>query len=206
MADDKTGRQSGSKGRDDHSLGGILDTLREIAEGEDDVEVRDVTRTFGGRGIGPLIVLPALVGLTPLGGVPTVPSILALIIAILAVQIFLPGRGIWLPGFLARRSVSDDKVISATEKLRGVARFVDRWFGGRLPALTGGPAQAVAAACIVGLAALVPVTEVIPFAAFLPMGAIAMLGLSLTLRDGILMILGLALSLATLGAVLAWLI
>ena len=60
------------------------------------------------------------------------PTLLALIIAIFAVLIVMQRDEMWLPGFLEHRSVSGDKLVKASDKLRGIGRWRDRWFHGRL--------------------------------------------------------------------------
>jgi len=95
---------------------------------------------------------------------------------------------LWLPAFVKRRAIASGKVKKATEKVSGFARFLDRWFHGRLPALTKGPfVRAAAIGCIV-MAMCVPPLELLPLATTAPMLAIAAIGLALTVKDGALMI------------------
>ena len=67
-------------------------------------------------------------------------------------------------------------------------------------------AHTVAAAVVVGLCLLVPPSELIPFAAIVPMAAIALLGLALTVRDGVVMLLGFLCAAAALYALWGWVI
>jgi hypothetical protein len=76
-----------------------------------------------------------------------------------------------------------------------VARWTDKVLKPRLRWLTKPPAlQAIAGFCLL-LAATVPPLEVVPFASSLPMGAIALFGLAVMVRDGLI-----ALAAATLAA------
>lgn len=183
-------------------LSDILNTLQDLSEDNGDVSVGDVVESLGTRSIGPLITLPALLVLTPLGGIPSVPTLMAVIVALFAVQIVMQRNHLWLPDALERRSVSSDRVRKSVEKIRPAARWIDRHFGNRLKSLVEQPAPAIAACIVLLLSALVPPSEVIPFAAMVPMGAIALLGFALTLEDGLLMLLGLGT--AAVGIILVW--
>jgi hypothetical protein len=173
------------------SANDVLDTLEDLAGEESEVTVGDVTEKFGGRGFGPLIFLPALMILTPLGGIPTFPTLMAVIIALFAAQLLFHRQSLWLPSFLENRSVEDERVRKSTQKVRPVARWIDKLSGERLTTLTQQPVTSIAAAAIILLCITVPFSEVVPFAAVLPMAAIAVLGLALTVKDGIWMLVGL---------------
>ncbi|MFD2739701.1 exopolysaccharide biosynthesis protein [Sulfitobacter aestuarii] len=185
-----------------NSVRDVLDTLDRIAEEKRKVSIGDVTEALGGRGFGPLITLPALLVMTPLGGIPLVPSLMALLIALFALQVVAQRSRLWLPDWLERRSVDDGKIEKSVNKLRGAARWIDRHFGNRLEVLTRQPAPPVAACIVLLLCVFVPFAEMIPFAAILPMGAVALIGLALTLRDGVLMLLGMIA--ASVGVAVIW--
>jgi hypothetical protein len=172
----------------------LLDDLSATARQEDRVEVNDVISTFGDRGWGPFLFVPAIVEISPLGAIPGLPTLLACIIAIFAVQIAWGREQMWLPDFLGKRSVSGDRLRKAMEKLRPLGRWLDRMFGARLRGLTTRAFTRGAAVLILLLCLTVPPLELLPFASTAPMAAIAVFGLALTLRDGLLMALGFALS------------
>jgi hypothetical protein len=172
----------------------ILDRLHEAAEKEGKVSVDDIVAVLGDRGWGPFLFVPAIIEISPIGGIPGVPSLLALIIAIFAVQIAWGRDNIWLPGFLGRRSVSSERMRKAVEKVRPVGERLDKWFHGRLPQFTSDRATRVAAIVVLLLCLTVPPLELLPFASTAPMAAIATFGLALMLGDGLLMALGFAFS------------
>ncbi|MBB5708801.1 exopolysaccharide biosynthesis protein [Sphingomonas xinjiangensis] len=179
---------------DPQSVGDILDRLNDLAGEDDQVSLGDVVEALGNRGHAPFLLILPLIDISPVGGIPGLPTVLAAIIILVAVQILFGRKHLWLPGFLANRSLSSEKVCKATAKLRGVAKFMDRWFHGRLPALTKGPFVRVAAAACILLACTVPPLELLPFATTAPMAAIAAFGLALLVRDGLLMIVATVLS------------
>lgn len=173
---------------DPHSVSDILDRIAALADKEDEVAVGDVVEALGNRGFGPFLVVIPLIDISPIGSIPGLPTALAVVIVLIAGQMALGREHLWLPGFVERRAIAADKVKKATKKVRGLARFLDRWFHGRLPALTKGPfVRAAAIGCIV-MALCVPPLELLPLATTAPMLAIAAFGLALTVRDGALMI------------------
>lgn len=178
------------------SVGDILDRLKEIADKDDKVALGDVAEAFGSRSYGPFLMVPAIIEQTPVGGIPGVPTAIALIIASFAVQILFGRKHLWLPGFIKRRTVKAETLGKTSDKLRGVARFLDKWFHGRLERLTQGPFLKAAALLVILLCCTVPPLELLPFASSVPMAAIAMFGLAMLVRDGALMIVALVLSVA----------
>lgn len=178
----------------------LLNEIDGLADGEGAVSVEDVVEAIGARGFGPIIFVTALLGASPLGGIPGVPTLFAIILILIAVQILLGRRHFWIPGRIGNRAVKDDKVARSVDKARPVAQWMDRYFGHRLEVLTRQPSQIVAACVVVGLCVMIPPLEVVPFAAIIPLAAIALIGLAITVRDGALMVVALA---ASAGALFA---
>ncbi|MER0237159.1 exopolysaccharide biosynthesis protein [Fulvimarina sp. MAC8] len=171
---------------------GILDKLKELAESDHQVSVGEVTDAFGRRGYGPLLAVPALVGASPVGGIPTVPTILAVVIVIVAVQMVFGARSFWMPGFLSDRAVSSKKLGSAVERVRPWGKRLDRLFKDRLQVLTTMVFERIAAVCCVVLALIVPPLEFVPFAAAIPFIAILLFGIALAVHDGVVMLVAFA--------------
>lgn len=186
-----------------HSASDILDRLRDVANGEEQVPIGDVVQAMGARSFGPFIMLPALIEISPLGAVPGVPTFLALVIAITAAQLLFGREHLWLPGFVRNRSAKSEKVLKAVDRLRPIAEWMDRWFHGRMKRFASGPFPRIAAACVIALAMTVPPLEFIPFASTAPMAAITAFGLALIVRDGLLMLIAGGLTVAALGTGIA---
>jgi hypothetical protein len=184
----------------DGEVTAMLDELGERGHGEDRVSLGEVVETFGHRGTGAFLMVPALIELSPIGGIPGVPTGLALIVALFALQIAWGRDCLWLPDVLERREVSGRRLEGAMRRMRPVARWMDRWFHGRLETLTRPSVRRVAAAMCAVLCLTVPPLEVIPFASSAPMGAIALIGLAMLVHDGALMLAGLVAGSAAFGA------
>ncbi|MCK5943156.1 MAG: exopolysaccharide biosynthesis protein [Planctomycetes bacterium] len=190
--DNSTARDSAATGADD--LDGIVDVMDHLlacTEGEDSVAVGDIVEAFGARAFGPLLLLPALVGILPVGAIPVLPTVMGVFIVLVAVQRVF-GRGQpWLPRVLRERSVARSKLADAFGKGRKWARRLDRITRPRLRALARGPMEVVVAVAVIGMGCLMPPLELIPFGVMLPASAVLVLGLALTGRDGVLVLVGL---------------
>ncbi|MGP7795902.1 exopolysaccharide biosynthesis protein [Sphingomonas sp. CLY1604] len=166
--------------------------MDDLSEQQERVALGDAVEAFGSRSFGPFLLLPALIDISPIGAIPGLPSLLAAVIVLVAVQLALGRDHLWLPAVLKRRSVASATVRKATGKAGKPAAWADRWFHGRLPALTRGPAVRVAAVACILLALTVPPLELLPLATTAPMAAIATFGLALMVRDGAVMIAAIA--------------
>ena len=177
----------------------VLGQLDDLTTKSGEVCISDVLDDFGGRSFGPFIMLPALLELTPVGGIPGVPTFLAALIALVAVQLLIGKEHIWMPGFLQNRAVESKKLHKGIAKLRGIAHWLDEHSHGRLKPMTQGVWVKIAALVVILLCMTVPPLEVLPFASSGPMLAIAAIGLALTVRDGVVMLVALALGIAAIG-------
>lgn len=182
-----------------HSVGDILDSLDELSDECEQVSVGRVMDAFGTRTFGPAIMVPALLEITPVGAIPGIPTFLAVTITLVAAQKMIGRKHLWLPGIIANRCVSGEKLGKGAEKLRPLARFMDKYFYRRLKFMTRAPFAQIAAGMVVLLCLTVPFLEVLPFASSVPMLAIAAFGLAVLMRDGVLMIGALTASLVAMG-------
>ena len=185
------------------SLADILDRLEALAQQGGKVAVADMVDAVGSRSYGPCLLVPALLELSPVGGVPGVPTALAAVVVLFALQMLGGRRHLWVPGWIGRRSVGAGRMARLVAWVRPLARRVDGWFHGRLRALTAGWGLRFAALACIALALLVPPLELLPFASSAPMAAIALIGLALLARDGALMVAASVLGCAAAGLVLS---
>lgn len=174
-----------------HPAEDLIDELEEAAADEEKVTLGDLLDDLGRRSYAPFFILPPLIEFSPLGGIPGVPSALAATIALFAVQIVVGKDHLWMPSFVQDRRIKGETLCKAVEKVRGVARWLDQHTGERLTGLTTPMAQRAAGVATLLLCCAVPPLELVPFASSAPMAAIALFGLAILARDGVLMLLGL---------------
>ncbi len=171
-----------------HNLEGVLRQLERAASqvgDEGQVSVGHVMKTLGARSFGPLILVPGLIGVSPIGAIPGLPAVMALIVFLIAAQMLIGMDHAWLPGALLRRSMAGKRLRQACRAVRPTARLIDKLLWPRLTALTRRPFLFVIAALVVAVAVVTPVIELVPFAGIVPNAAIVAFGLALTAHDGI---------------------
>lgn len=182
-----------------HNVEEAITSLEHLAEERDPVTVGDMLDTFGERSFGPILMILALLEMSPIGGIPGLPTFLAMMCGLLAGQLLLGHDHVWLPHWVQQRSIGSDKLIKALHKIEGTAAKLDRRFRNRLERFTTPVWQKLAAFAVILLCLSVPPLELVPFASTAPMLAIASFGLALTVKDGLLMLIATILSALAIG-------
>jgi hypothetical protein len=170
-----------------HDLEDVLDQLLLACERDptDYVSVKDVMETLGNRSFGALLLVPGLVGLSPIGAIPGIPGVMAIIVMLVAGQILIGMDHAWLPGALLRRSTTTARMRAAVHAVRPYARIVDKFLGPRLPVLTRGVFYYVLTGLCLLVAVVTPIIELVPLAGIVPNAAIVAFGLAITAHDGL---------------------
>lgn len=173
------------------SLQQLLDRLDKAATGER-VDVESMMEAVGRSSFGALLLLGGLVTLSPLDIIPGIPTLIALAVLVVCVQLLVGRRHFWLPAWLLRRSVTRQRFRRAVTWLQKPARLGDRLVRPRLTALTSDAAvKVIAVGCIV-VALAMPVMEVVPFSANLAGIALTAFGLAVIAHDGLLALIAFA--------------
>lgn len=193
-----------AKGSEADSIGDVVSGVEEIADKQDKVAIDDLLDEFGDRSFAPLMLILALIGITPVGAIPSVPTILGLCIAIIAAQMAWGQEHVWLPKFVTRRGIRSKRITKDEDKLDKIAEAMDSITEQRLTSLASGPARRLVAGLIVVLCLALPVLELVPFAAAAPFLSIAILSLAMMVRDGLVLLIGGTLALAALGYGVFW--
>ncbi len=181
---------------DEGEVRAVLDQVEDAGE-DGTVSVGDIVDEIGGDAFGPLLLVPALVLVTPASGVPGMPSIGSLIISLIAIQIVLGRDELWLPGFLKRREMKKSRLDRALSFLRRPAGWIDRISRERLAFLTQRPFILLPALICSLMVLAAPAFETVPFSVSVFAGAVALFALGMVARDGIMILLGLAVTAAT---------
>lgn len=181
----------------------IVDDLEDKAAEDGDLSAQEALNEFAGRLFGPLLVVPGLLTMPPLGAIPTVPTAMGVFVILVAGQSLLGRKHPWLPGIIADRSIDEQKFRDSIDKVRPWLEWTDRLTTRRLQFLVKGPMKYGIALIAILMACTIPPLELVPFACAIPGGAIFILGLAITAQDGLLALLGMIVSLFALGA-LAW--
>lgn len=186
--------------KEPNSVGDVIEGLDEIAdEADEKVCFGDVLDKFGSRSFAPVMMVLALLEISPLGAVPGVPTALAICIFAVAAQMLAGRDHIWVPGWVSNIGVSPDKLHKGAEKMEGVGEKIDSLSDSRLEFLTRGPAIQAAAAVIMLLCLFVAPLELLPWASMGPMLAIAIISLAIMARDGLAMLIAWLVALGAVG-------
>ena len=174
-------------------LEGVIDQLLEVckAHAGAKVSVAQMMATIGPRSFGPLLLAPGLIGISPIGAIPFVPAVMAVVEALIAGQVLLGLRHFWIPEPIATRSVAAARMRRALEAVRPYAKFIDRFVGPRLTFLTRGIFFYLIAFLCFLVALVMPIIEIVPFAGIVPNAAIVAYGLAITAHDGLWVLIAL---------------
>lgn len=170
-------------------------------DGHGRVSVANLMDTIGERSFGPLLLVPSLIAVSPVGAIPGLPAVTSAVIVLIAAQILLRHEHFWIPGWLARRSMDAGKMERGLETFRPVARFIDHLLRPRLALLTRGVFfDAIALLCLV-IGLVTPILELVPLGGIPPNAAVVAFALAITARDGLWALIAFLFT----GATIAWL-
>lgn len=170
----------------------LLDRI-ETETGDGAVSVREVLAILGPRAFTPMLLVPSLVLVSPASAIPGVPSLLSLLVGLVALQMLLGQDRIWLPRVLLDRALDAPRVSRVLRALRGPVRWIDPLIDARLTWLADKPGNLPALAICATISFVMPLVEFVPFLTSILATAIALFATGMFARDGVLMLLGYAL-------------
>lgn len=165
--------------------------------------IREMLDRVGPRSFGAVLLVPALILVSPLSIIPLMPTIGGLVILTISIQAFFGRRHLWLPRFLADRTLSKSQLVRAVAFLRKPAGWLDRHSRRRLHLLTGTPLDRVALLSVGMVAATWPFLELVPMFTSISAAGVALVAFALMVRDGFVLIGGYAVLAGTVAFVLA---
>lgn len=189
---------------DEKPLGDILDKVDEIASGED-TDLHTVIAAFGDRAFGPVLTLCGLLHLTPIAAVPGIPIALGVVIISFAGQLVFGRDTPWMPEFLRKVKIKQSAIEKTRKRIGPILSKVDTLIRPRYKWAATDTARTIAALISVIFAiTLLPLGSV-PFGVVIPGLIITLIGLGITARDGLILMLGFSLSIGA-GAIIIKLI
>jgi len=175
------------------TLNHVLDEIRAKCEADQTPEsltLGEVLDAFGRRSYGPLLLVIGLFAISPATVVPGMTWFAAALTLVVAGQMALGMKRIWLPRKALKAELPRGAVLGGIEKSRSLAKRIDGLLKPRLTFLSGPPfVNAVALLCI-GAALITFPLGLIPFAPLAPGIAVVFFGLGMTARDGLWLLLG----------------
>ncbi|BBU57962.1 hypothetical protein KU6B_42270 [Mameliella alba] len=175
--------------RNPQSLGDLLEAMRP-EDGAERISVETVLSRVGDQSFVAVILVVAIVLVSPVSGIPGTPTIGALITILVSTQALMGRRHLWLPKFLCRRSISARKMNRAINWLSKPAGWMDRHSSGRLRLLSSRALRPFAFASVTLIAISWPILELLPFVTSFFAGAVSMMMFGVMTRDGIYLLAG----------------
>ncbi|WP_168219760.1 exopolysaccharide biosynthesis protein [Pseudotabrizicola formosa] len=186
-------------------LSGIVARLHKTARGAERVALGDLVDAMGQSSMAAVLLVPAMLLVSPLSGVPGASIVGGLVIALISAQILLHRPKVWLPDIIRSRRVPGPALRRALVWLRKPAKRFD----GLAPAKPGGGAHAwwtpaLALICL-SMGLVMPLMELIPFSSSIAASVIAAFAMTmLTGRVRIAMVAAVLGGLAVAGVL--WLL
>ena len=179
--------------------------LREYIAGLDkpSASLGDLRDALGDRGFGVLLFIFALPNLMPVN-IPLLSALLGAPLVLLAAQLTYGRHKPWLPHWLTRQSISRQNFEAVVSRALPYLERAERWLRPRLTVLLSWTGErliglgllvltVVLAACAPTAAAPTVVLALpIPFGNWLPAFAICIVGLAMVEKDGVAVLVGLA--------------
>jgi len=187
--------------------GAMLADLQRVLSGRpaaEAVALREVVATMEGDSFPVLVLLFALLLVSPLSAVPGATTLFGLSIAAILAQ-WLAGRNrVWLPGVLLDRRLPAGRTVAALRRLQGPVNRVERRLRQRQRWVFVAPFAPAPTAIVVMAALCAPLMEVIPASGTSVGAAIALFAAGLLARDGLFVLAGAGL--AAILPVSLWLV
>ena len=177
--------------KDPTTLKAVIDEIQHLIKDRDTVSVEDILDMVGRRSFGPILLVAGLVTVAPLiGDIPGVPTIMAIIVFLVAIHILFQRDKLWFPDRILNRSVKKERLQRALEKLKKPASYIDWILKPRLKTITTGIMVYPAAIICLCISLAMPAMEFIPFSANFAGAALTAFGLSFIARDGLMALFG----------------
>lgn len=167
---------------------------RIAGEGDSErIDIRAITENLGDRGFGVLLCLWALPSLIPLPGISTP---FGLLIVMTAGQMMLGHHQPWLPNFILNRSIARSEFRRLVEQAQPYIERLERYSRPRFEIMRRGLIERLLGIFLVILGAMLALP--IWGGNMFPAIAVAIIGIGLMERDGIAVLAGLAIGVASL--------
>lgn len=176
----------------------VMERVRQVARART-VTLRELIEAGGKSSFVPAMMIPALLVVSPLSGIPVFSSVMGLTIAVIAAQLFFGRDHLWLPEVLMRRQIRGGRIEPALRRLSRFGAWIDRHSKERLRLLTVPPLVKLPQALCILCGLCMPFLELVPFSSSILGTAVTFFAVGILALDGVYVIAGMAMmGLATL--------
>ena len=159
------------------------------------VSLGDLRDALGDRGFGVLLFIFAVPNLIPVN-IPLLSAVLGVPLVLLAAQLTYGRHKPWFPRWLTRQSFSRENFESLVRRALPSLERAERLLRPRLTVLVSWTGERLIGVALLVLA--IVLTLPIPFGNWLPAFAICIVGLAIVEKDGLAVLIGLAIGAASL--------
>ena len=185
-------------------LENLFDELVEAADGTS-ITLGEILDALEKRSFGPLLLLPTLISIMPIiGMLPGVTWAMSALTLLISLHFLVNSRKLWLPQRIRRFQVSAQAFRRGVEWARPWLRRVDSVIEPRLDIVFLWPWTMVFAGLCVVMSLAMFAASIVPGGVVVPALGIVIMAAGLTVRDGLVLVLGAVASAGALWAV--WLI
>lgn len=185
-------------------LENLFDELVEAADGTS-ITLGEILDALEKRSFGPLLLLPTLISIMPIiGMLPGVTWAMSALTLLISLHFLVNSRKLWLPQRIRRFEVSAEAFRRGVEWARPWLRRVDKVVEPRFHILFAWPWTMVFAGLCVVMSLAMFAASIVPGGVVVPALGIVIMAAGLTVRDGLVLVLGAVASSGALWAV--WLI
>lgn len=157
-----------------------LDTVRDRGS----ACIRDIVRAFGTATFVPFLIVPAILVVSPLSGIPLFSSICGIAIALISAQMLLRREHLWLPNWFLNLQFTEDQLEKALGPAHRIARFIDRISKPKWRILNRPPFDLIPEALCMLAGLSMPFLEVVPFSSSALALAVLCFSVGFLARDG----------------------
>lgn len=179
------------------AIDNLLEKIQESSSGENQIKIEHILEATAGRSYGPLLFIPGLVLLSPIGAIPALPGVIAIFLILVTSQLIMGKRNPWVPKKLREKSVDKEKAFQKIRKVTPYTKKLRLLIRPRLVFLTEPPIPRIIGLICLMLSISIFPLGFIPFAVMAPAFIIMCFGLSIMTKDGLLVTFSLALSIIT---------
>lgn len=176
---------------DARKISDVLATILNDAKGER-ISLRELVSALDDRAFGLLILIFALPNAIGLGTIPGVSTIFGLPQIFLAAQMMVGMDRPWLPDWVLDKSLARSDFATMVEKSTPPLVRIEKYLRPRWPAMSSYVAERLMGAVFLAMAAIVSLP--IPLGNQPPAVAMALMSLGVIARDGMFVVIGLAVS------------
>lgn len=181
----RAGKDESDPAPDHHVLSAKFERL--VSQSGERVTLGALSVWFGDSAFGALMLLLALIGMLP--SIPGTSGFVGAAIGVIALQLIVGARSLWLPRGIAERSFPRTGLAKVLDRVSGPLRWIESWSSPRLLFLFSPLGRrAIGLLC---LAMAVTLALPLPLLNFVPALSIAFCAFGLLQRDGIAVLFGL---------------